>query len=268
MRKNSLLSLLLIFVTSMATLPAQAAPCGNTAAGYEDWKSVMAKEAGKAGVGARGQQALMGTSYSTKTISADRNQKSFKYSLSKFLQVRGADAIVSQGRKRKAKNADFYVGLERNYGVPAGVVLAIHGMETGFGGFMGDTNVVSAIATLAFDCRRTEFFTGHLLAALELVDRGTISTTTIGARHGEIGHTQFLPGNVLAYGVDGNGDGRVDLTNQTDALASTANFLAQKGWRLGAGYQKGEPNYAVIKEWNAAGVYQEAIAIMASKIDG
>lgn len=247
---------------------AMAAPCGNTAAGYEDWKSGMAKEARKTGIGARGQEALLGSSYSSKTISADRNQKSFKYTLAKFLQVRGADTIVAQGRKRKAKSADFYAGLERSYGVPAGVVLAIHGMETGFGGFMGDTNVVSAIATLAYDCRRTEFFTGHLLAALELVDRGTISTKTIGAKHGEIGHTQFLPGNVLAYGVDGNGDGRVDLTNQTDALASTANFLAQKGWRPGAGYQKGEPNYAVIKEWNAASVYQEAIAIMGSQIDG
>jgi lytic murein transglycosylase len=268
LRKNSLLGLILIFVVSMMTLPSHAAPCGNTAAGYEDWKPVMAKEAGKAGVGARGQDALMGTTYSTKTISADRNQKSFKYTLSKFLQVRGADAIIAQGRKRKAKNPDFYAGLERRYGVPAGVVLAIHGMETGFGNFMGDTNVVSAIATLAYDCRRTEFFTGHLLAALELVDRGTISTKTIGAKHGEIGHTQFLPGNVLAYGVDGNGDGRIDLADQSDALASTANFLAQKGWRSGAGYQKGEPNFAVIKEWNAAGVYQEAIAIMGSKIDG
>jgi lytic murein transglycosylase len=266
--RDFILTTLLLCAFSLVSVRAMAAPCGNTAAGYDDWKVVMAKEAGQAGVGARGQEALLGTSYSAKTIAADRNQKSFKYSIGKFLQVRGADTIVAQGRKRKAKNLDFYARLERNYGVPAGVVIAIHGMETGFGGFMGDTNVVSAIATLAFDCRRTEFFTGHLLAALKLVDRGSISTKSIGAKHGEIGHTQFLPGNVLAYGVDGNGDGRIDLTNQTDALASTANFLAQKGWRPGAGYQKGEPNYAVIKEWNAAGVYQEAIAIMAAKIDG
>ena len=268
MTSNFFLAAIALACMVASAYQAAAAPCGNTSAGYEDWKSVMAKEAGKTGIGARGQEALLGTSYSSKTISADRNQKSFKYSIAKFLQVRGADTIVAQGRKRKAKSADFYAGLERSYGVPAGVVLAIHGMETGFGGFMGDTNVVSAIATLAYDCRRTEFFTGHLLAALELVDRGTISTKTIGAKHGEIGHTQFLPGNVLAYGVDGNGDGRVDLTNQTDALASTANFLAQKGWRSGAGYQKGEPNYAVIKEWNAASVYQQAIAIMGSQIDG
>lgn len=228
----------------------------------------MAAEAEAAGVGRQGIAALMGTSYSKATIGADRNQKSFRYSLEKFLDVRGAEAIVSQGRKRKAQNAEFYAALERQYGVPAGVLIAIHGMETGFGNFMGDTNVVSAIATLAYDCRRSDFFTPHLIAALKLVDMGAISTATVGAKHGELGHTQFLPGNALAYGVDGNGDGQVDLTDIVDAMASTANFLRQKGWRPGAGYQEGEPNFAVIEEWNAATVYQQAIALMAARIDG
>ena len=183
----------------------------------------MAAEAKAAGVGETGRAALLGASYSKATISADRNQKSFKYTLEKFLAVRGADTIVAQGRSRLAKNPDFYAGLEKTYGVPGGVVIAIHGMETAFGGFMGDTNVVSAIATLAYDCRRSDFFTGHLIGALKLVDRGSINTDTVGAKHGELGHTQFLPGNALTYGVDGNGDGRVDLTNTADALHSTAN---------------------------------------------
>lgn len=244
-----------------------AAPCSDTGAEFDRWKPVMAEEAAAAGVGERGMAALMGASYATRTIAADRNQKSFKYSLEKFLQVRGADAIVSQGRKRKAANPGFYQSLEAQYGVPAGVLLAVHGMETGFGNFMGDSNVVSAIATLAYDCRRSAYFTPHLIAALMLVDQGVISTNSVGAKHGEVGHTQFLPGNVLRYGVDGNGDGRVDLMDQADAMASTANFFAQKGWRPGAGYQEGEPNFAVIEAWNAATVYQKAIALMAQKID-
>lgn len=261
-------ALALCLATALAADPAIAAPCSNTGGQFDSWKPVMAQEAAAAGVGERGLAALMGTSYATKTIAADRNQKSFKYSLQKFLQVRGADAIVSQGRKRKAASPVFYQSLEARYGVPAGVILAIHGMETGFGNFMGDSNVVSAIATLAYDCRRSDYFTPHLVAALVLVDRGVISTGSVGAKHGEVGHTQFLPGNVLRYGVDGDGDGRVDLTKQADALASTANFLAQKGWRPGAGYQEGEPNFAVIREWNAATVYQQAIALMGAKIDG
>jgi membrane-bound lytic murein transglycosylase B len=267
--RKSLLSRSL-FLSLFALLPglAAAAPCSDTGGQYEAWKPAMAAEAEAAGVGRKGIEALMATSYSQATIGADRNQKSFRFSLEKFLEVRGANTIVSQGRKRKAQNPDFYAALERQYGVPAGVLIAIHGMETGFGNFMGDTNVVSAIATLAYDCRRSDFFTPHLIGALKLIDAGAISPQTRGAKHGELGHTQFLPGNALTYGVDGNGDGRVDLTDLVDAMASTANFLRQKGWRPGAGYQPGEPNFAVIEEWNAATVYQQAIALMAAQIDG
>jgi len=95
-----------------------------------------------------------------------------------------------------------------------------------------------------------------------------ISPGSVGAKHGELGHTQFLPGNVLKYGQDGNGDGRIDLNNFADSMASTANFLKGKGWKKGQGYQQGQPNFKVIQAWNAAGVYQKAIAIMAGKIDG
>ncbi|HOZ34042.1 MAG TPA: lytic transglycosylase domain-containing protein [Tabrizicola sp.] len=257
-----------ILLCSALPYAVQAASCSDTGGQYEGWKSEMAAEAKAEGVGKRGIDALMATSYSKATIGADRNQKSFKYSLEKFLQVRGADAIISQGRSKKAKNADFYASLEATYGVPAGVLIAIHGMETGFGGFMGDTNVVSAIATLTYDCRRSDFFRPHLIGALKLVDQGSISMKTLGAKHGELGHTQFLPGNALNYGVDGNGDGAVDFYNLADAMASTANYLRQKGWKPGKGYQEGEPNFAVIKEWNAAKVYQQAIAIMGAQIDG
>ena len=253
---------------SAVALPALAAPCSNSGGQYEQWKPQFAQEARAAGVGERGIQALMNSSYAQSTINADRNQKSFNYSLDKFMQVRGADTIVAQGRQRLAANPGFYQSLEQRFGVPAGVLLAIHGMETGFGNFMGDSRVVSSILTLAYDCRRSDFFTPHAIAALQLVDRGALSAGSVGARHGEWGHTQFLPGNVVRYGVDGNGDGRVDLTNQTDALASTANFLRQKGGQPGAGFQQGQPNYRVIQEWNAASVYQQAIAIMGSRIEG
>lgn len=247
---------------------AAAAPCGNTGSGFEAWKADFARQAQSAGVGQRGLQALAQTSYSQATINADRNQKSFKYSLDKFLNVRGAETIIAQGRNRKARNPGFYAALEQRYGVPAGVLIAIHGMETAFGGFMGDTQVVSAITTLAYDCRRAAFFEPHAIGALMLVDQGSISTATKGAKHGELGHTQFLPGNAMRYGVDGNGDGRVDFYNETDAMASTANYLRQKGWQPGQGYQQGQTNFRVLNEWNAATVYQQAIALMGARIDG
>jgi membrane-bound lytic murein transglycosylase B len=255
-----------LFAVSLAS-PGIAATCGNTSAGFSAWKTAFVKDAKRAGVGKRGLAALAGATYASRTIAADRNQHSFRYTLEKFLKIRGADTIVAQGRRRIAKNPAFYAGLEKRFGVPAGVVVAIHGMETGFGHFMGDSNVVSAILTLTYDCRRSGFFKPHAIAALKLVDRGTITAGSIGARHGELGHTQFLPGNVLKFAVDGNGDGRIDMTNLADALASTANYLRKKGWKRGRGYQPGQRNFRVIKEWNAAGVYQKAIALMAARID-
>lgn len=252
----------------LATAPALAARCGNTAAGFEKWKRSFAQEARANGIGKRGINALMGTKYAYGTIKADRNQRSFKLSLDQFMKKRGANAIVSQGKRHKRSNAALLNAIERRYGVPPGPLLAIWGMETGFGGYMGRQNTLSAVATLAYDCRRPNFFRPHLYAALQLVDRGALSPRQIGAMHGEIGHTQFLPRNVILYGVDGNGDGRIDLNNKADALASTANFLRGHGWRPGAGYQPGQPNYRAIQGWNAASVYQQTIAIVGARIDG
>jgi len=248
---------------------AQAATCGNSAGGYEAWKSEFSREAAAQGVGQRGLAALANTSYATKTISADRNQHSFKLNLQQFMEKRGSATIVSRGKKQKASKAALFNAIEQRYGVPAGPLIAIWGMETAFGKFLGNQNTLSAVATLAYDCRRSEFFTDQLYSALQLVDRGVLTSSAQGAAHGEIGQTQFLPKNVLKYGVDGDGDGRIDMVNSTpDALASTANFLKGHGWRAGAGYQKGEPNYAAIEGWNAAGVYQQAIALMGADIDG
>ncbi len=264
---KSLLILPALFTFSMATA-SHAAQCGNSSAGFSAWKAEFAKEAKRAGVKRNGLAALAATSYAQATINADRNQKSFKYSLDKFMKIRGVPTIIAQGKKRKARNPAFYAALEKRFGVPAGVLLAIHGMETGFGGFMGNSNVVSAIVTLTYDCRRSDFFKPHAIGALKLVDLGSISPTTKGAKHGELGHTQFLPGNALKFGVDGNGDGVVDFYNLSDALASTANYLRKHGWKPGKGFQQGQPNYRVLKEWNAATVYQQSLAIMGAKIDG
>lgn len=259
----------LICAALLAGAAAEAATCGNNAGGFGAWKRAFASEAKGAGVRQAGLNALASATYSQKTINADRSQKGVKYPLDKFIKIRlgSINGFASQARKRKAQNANFYASLERAYGVPSGVLLAIHGMETGFGRNMGSVPVVSSILTVAYDCRRSSFFTPHAIAALVMVDRGMLSPSQIGAYHGEMGHTQFLPGNALRYGKDGNGDGRVDLYNQFDALASTANFLRQKGWKPGAGYQQGEPNFRVLNEWNAATVYQQAIALAGKAID-
>ncbi|MDR7039677.1 membrane-bound lytic murein transglycosylase B [Methylobacterium sp. BE186] len=240
---------------------AEAAQCGNSAAGFEAWKREFAEEA-RGRASAASLAALAQTSYSSPTIAADRGQKSFKLSLDQFLAKRGGPAIVSRGRALKQQNAALFASIEQRYGVPPGPLLAIWGMETGFGAVRGNINTLSAVATLAYDCRRSAYFTDQLYAALTLVDRGILTASTRGAAHGEVGHTQFLPKNVLNYGTGGS------LDSAPNALNATANFLKAHGWRAGAGYQPGEPNFAAIQGWNAAQVYQRAIALLGQRIDG
>jgi membrane-bound lytic murein transglycosylase B len=251
-------------VASMLTAfgaSAQAATCGNGPGAFEAWKQQFAGEAKANGIGATGINALMGANYASATIAADRSLHSFKLSLDAFMVKRGAAAIVARGRSMKQSQAAMFASIQARYGVPPGPLIAIWGMESGFGSQRGNQNMLSSIATLAYDCRRPEYFTDQLYAALKLIDRGVLSGSTRGSMHGELGQTQFLPKTMLEYGT-GN------LDNAANALNSTANFLKAHGWRAGAGYQPGEPNFAAIEAWNAAQVYQKAIAIMGRQIDG
>ena len=240
---------------------AHAAQCGSSSAGYSAWKSEFAGEARAKGVSAATIQALMATNYAQATINADRGQRSFSLTLDQFLAKRGAATIVAKGRKLKQSQAALFSSIQSRTGVPPGPLLAIWGMETGFGTQRGNQNMLASIATLAYDCRRSAYFTEHLYAALQLIDRGALSPNQHGSMHGEVGQTQFMPKAILAYG-SGN------LENAANALNSTANFLKAHGWKTGAGYQPGEPNFAAIQAWNAAGVYQKAIALMGRQIDG
>jgi membrane-bound lytic murein transglycosylase B len=248
-------------LTSMAA-NAGAAQCGSTVAGFDAWKRQFANEARGRGIAASTVAALMSTSYAASTIAADRGQRSFGLSLDQFLAKRGASTIVARGRALKQSNAALFASIEQRYGVPPGPLIAIWGMETAFGRQRGNQNTLSAVATLAYDCRRPEYFTEQLYATLQLIDRGVLSPGTRGSMHGEIGQTQFLPKNILAFGTGGN------LDVAANALNSTANFLKAHGWRAGGGYQPGDANFAAIQAWNAASVYQRAIALVGREIDG
>ncbi|MFZ1814906.1 MAG: lytic murein transglycosylase [Rhizobiaceae bacterium] len=265
---NAINAAVIAIIVSAA--PAHAKKCGNDSSGFAGWLSEFRKDAAANGISARTlDTAFNGIRYATKTISYDRNQKSFKLSYEQFLKKRGAAAIVSKGRNLKKQNIALFQKIEARYGVPAGPLLAIWGMETGFGGFTGDIPVFGPLATLAYDCRRSEFFEEQLVAALKILQTGQLSLNQMkGAAHGEIGQMQFLPANYIKYGADGDGNGKVDMvSSRADALASTANYLRAYGWQAGAGYQPGEPNFAAIQGWNKASVYQKAIAYIASEID-
>ena len=138
-------------------------------------------------------------------------------------------------RSRYQSNAALLNKIESRYGVPGEVVVAIWGLETSFGANTGNMSSLRSLATLAYDCRRSAFFTNELMAALSIVQRGDMSPSQmVGAWAGELGQTQFLASSYVKFAVDFDGNGRRDLIrSKADALASTANYLKAYGWKKG-----------------------------------
>ncbi|SON55002.1 Membrane-bound lytic murein transglycosylase B precursor [Hartmannibacter diazotrophicus] len=252
------------------SLSSAAATCGNTADGFNAWLTDFQQLAMANGISQSTlNQALSGVSYDRKAISLDRGQKkTFSQSFEKFASTRANAGAIALGKKAYKRNAQLLSQVEAAYGVPGEVVVALWGLETGFGNFSGNKGVFAPLATLAYDCRRSAFFTNELISALKILQRGDLTLSEMkGAGFGELGQTQFLPSKYLAYAVDGDGDGRRDLIRSVpDVLYSTANYLRGHGWIPGAGYQEGEPNFKVFNDWNLSTVYQQTIAYYAGKI--
>ncbi len=209
--------------------------------------------------------------YDRTVVRLDRSQRSFKLSFEEFYARRVGAALIRRGRALMQRHGATLDRIEKRFGVPAPVLIAIWGLETNYGAdTSGRFSILRSLATLAYDCRRSAFFTGHLLDALRIVERGDMTPAELrGGWAGEIGQMQFLPSAYIKYAVDFDGDGRRDLVRSVpDMLASTANYLKAHGWQRGQSWEPGTANYAVIKEWNRAEVYQRTIAVMASQLRG
>jgi membrane-bound lytic murein transglycosylase B len=180
--------------------------------------------------------AFDGIIYNTTVVERDRNQSEFTKSLWDYLDTAVSDARVRNGRRALDNNRQLLNRIEDTFGVDKDVVVAIWGLESAYGAVRGSTNVIEAMATLAYDGRRGEFFEQQLIAALQILQVGdTAPRNMTGSWAGAMGHTQFIPTSFLDYAVDGNGDGRRDIwaDDPTDALASTANYLRSFGWVQG-----------------------------------
>lgn len=247
----------------LAAGPAAAASCGNTGAGFDRWLAGFKKEAAAKGIGRRALSALNGLTYSRQVIRLDRNQKSFRISQAAFIKGRVTRGRIKRAKQKLKKHARLFAAIEKRYGVPKEIIVAIWAMETDFGANRGKMNVFRSLATLAYDCRRSAFFKNELMAALKIAHRGWMRPRQMrGAWAGELGQTQFLASSYLNYAVDYNGDGRRDLVRSTaDVLASTANYLKRKGWRRGGGFKQG-----ALAEWNKSRKYQVAIAVFAERL--
>lgn len=253
----------------MSTATAAAANCGNTGSGFDAWLTGFKAQAQAQGISRRAIDAsLNGVTYNKRVVRLDRSQKSFKLSFEQFYARRVNNAMIAKGRRKMQQHDKTLNWIEKRFGVDREVLVAIWGLETNFGANSGKMSVMRSLATLAYDCRRADFFRNELLNALMIVHRGDMSPKGMrGAWAGEIGQTQFLASSYIKFAVDGDGNGRRDLVRSVpDVLASTANYLRAYGWRKGGGWQQGSANYNVLKQWNRASVYQKTIAVMAGKL--
>jgi lytic murein transglycosylase len=261
---------LALLLLGSAAPAAMAQECGNGGAGFESWLSRFKSKAAAQGISSATIAATLdGVSYDPTVIRLDRGQRSFKLSFEQFYARRVDGALIRRGQNLMRRHRATLDRVEKRFGVQPEIIIAIWGLETNYGAdTSGRFSIIRSLATLAHDCRRSPFFTGQLLDALRIVQRGDISPGELrGGWAGEIGQTQFLPTPYVKYAVDFDGDGRRDLVRSVpDILASTASFLKGHGWQAGGSWEPGSANYAVIKEWNRAEVYQRTIAVMANKL--
>ncbi|MFT4079692.1 lytic murein transglycosylase [Rhodomicrobium sp.] len=252
------------------SVPAgHAAQCGGDFSGFI---SQVSRDAAAAGISRSVvDSALAGAGLDQAVLAFDRKQRSSFSSpnFEAFAAKRVHPARIKRGKEMLQRHAALLSRIQQRFGVPPQLVVAIWGLETDYGsGDMGKLPVIRTLATLAWDCRRTELFQRELIAALKIVQRGDLPLSDLkGAYAGEIGQTQFLPSSYIKYGVDFDGNGHVDLRHSVpDVLASTANLLKVNGWRAGASYEEGSENFQVLREWNRSEVYRKTIVYFARRL--
>lgn len=176
--------------------------------------------------------AFTGLEVDEAVVKLDRKQPEGKITLEKYLNNTITDRRVRIGREMLHEHANVLAQVSKRYGVQPKYIVALWGIESDFGNYQGNFSVVRSLATLAYDGRRAELFTGELLAALKILDKEGISSDALtGSWAGAMGNCQFMPSTYLRYGVDGNNDGQRDIwNNEADTFASIANYLRALGW--------------------------------------
>ncbi len=256
-------------LTSMFSVPAIAATC-NPPGGFAAFMAEFKRDAAAKGVSQRGLSALNGLTVDELVLSADKRQGVFKQTFEEFSGRMINRDRMTKGLRLLQQYAPVLRKVEAQFGVPGPVIVAIWGLETDFGVSVGKKDVIRSVATLAFDCRRTDMFQAQLTDALRIVDRGDLTPAEMhGDWAGDFGQTQFLPSSYYKYAIDFDGDGRRDLVHSVpDVLASTANYLKEHGWQRGQRWNEGDPNFEAIRGWNKAMVYAKTIAAFAERLEG
>ena len=209
-----------------------AAPLPVPERSFPDWVAELRGEAERRGVSAGTLDATLGQArLLDEVIALDRKQPEFSQTFWQYLDKRVTPQRIDRARRLLAEHRGLLEATQRRFGVQPRFVVAFWALESNFGDFTGSHSAVSALATLAFDDRRSGFFREQLLALLQSIDDGDIPAAATGSWAGALGQPQFIPTTYRRFGVDGDGDGRRDLWGSlADVFASTANYLAASGW--------------------------------------
>jgi lytic murein transglycosylase len=258
-------SWLVLWLGFMAVPALAEAPCGGD---FATWLRGFEQEAAAQDISQRTiDSALAGVTYDPTIIARDHAQGVFRQSFDEFAG-RMVPPRLARGKRLLQQYHPIFDRIERQFGVPGPVIVAIWGLETDFGAVNGKFPTIRALATLAYDCRRADKFRTELLDALRIVNRGDMSAAQMhGAWAGEIGQTQFLPSSYLKFAVDYDGSGHRDLIHSVpDVLASTANYLKGYGWQRGQPWGEGSANFQVLLQWNSSEVYTKTVAYFAQQL--
>jgi lytic murein transglycosylase len=236
MRRRELIAPILLAFGLFAVPSAQAAvPC-RTSGPFPSWLAGIEHEASAQGVSQRAiNEAAPYLTYDQRIVNIDRGQRVFTQTFLEFSERMAAAYRIQRGLMLIKKYAPVFARIERQYGVPAPVIVSFWGLESDFGANMGNYRTLSSIVSLAYDCRRADKFRPQLLDALRLIDRGDLRPEQMtGSWAGELGQTQMMPSEYYKYAVDYDGNGTRDLLHDTpDVLGSTANYLVGLGWKRG-----------------------------------
>jgi lytic murein transglycosylase len=235
MRRRKAIAAFVCLAVVVLAGAARAAPC-RSGVPYDKWLADFEREAAAQGIS---QQTIATAApyltYDQRIVNIDRGQRVFTQTFLEFSDRMAAAYRIQRGAALIKSYAPVFERIDKQFGVPAPVIVSFWGLESDFGTNMGNYHALSSIASLAYDCRRADRFRAQLLDALRLIQRGDLHPQEmIGSWAGELGQTQMMPSEYFQYAVDYDGDGvRNLLRSAPDVLASTANYLLGLGWRRG-----------------------------------
>ena len=220
---NFILLFLVIFTLSTSVVHSES---------FEEWKIKFSKYALSQGVSESTLYLIIkDLKFLPKVIEYDRYQPEFYEDTSTYISKRTNNKKVNIGLKTYKQNFDLINKVEKKFNVEKELLLSLMGIETNFGKYLGKMDILSSLATLSYDKRRSEFFTKELIIALKLIDNNKIRANELyGSWAGAFGNFQFMPSTILNNAIDFNNDNLIDLKSNEDSFASAANYLSKMGW--------------------------------------